>query len=328
MRDDGVGVEVAAPGAVRGVGVGLRQPRGVRTQRPVDEQVTGQPGRAGRRTQLNGLRGGAHWLAPVADDLHAVVDVAQLLPVTQAPDLGARALVDRDDAVGGGGVEGREAGAAALVGGEQLPCGRAHPVVGVVDQGLLIGVPGRVGEPGDPSAQPGGGQRAVHVDAGQIHRPLADDRVELGGAGGDRIRPAGLIPAVPPDQLVGVRGGGACRCGDQLQAVRPGGRAAQIQPDQAQPGLGEVHVGVDERGGDETAGQVDEVGVGELVPADRIAAQPGDHPVAHRHRGRVGVAGAVDTAPAQQGGHQRQTTGCADPAASVVGSAGCRCARR
>ncbi|EUA39458.1 putative amidohydrolase [Mycobacterium avium subsp. avium 2285 (R)] len=43
MRLDGVGVQVAGPGAVGRVGVRLAQPGGAGPERPVDEQVAGQP---------------------------------------------------------------------------------------------------------------------------------------------------------------------------------------------------------------------------------------------------------------------------------------------
>ena len=73
------GVEVGVAAAVRGVGVRLVQPRGARPERAVDEQVAGQSAGAGRR------RAGSRpapavgdGLAPVADDLDAVLDAAQL----------------------------------------------------------------------------------------------------------------------------------------------------------------------------------------------------------------------------------------------------------
>ena len=105
VRGDRVDVEVGVAATLRGVAVGLVQPRGARAERAVDEQVAGQPTGAGAIDQVARLVGGGHGFAPVADDLDAVVDVAHLVPVVEAADVGACAFVHRDDAEGGRGVE-------------------------------------------------------------------------------------------------------------------------------------------------------------------------------------------------------------------------------
>ena len=85
---DRVGVEVAVAATVGRVGVRLVQPGGARAERAVDEQVAGQPARAGGVDQLARLVGGGHRLAPVADDFDTVVDATNLVPVVEAADFG------------------------------------------------------------------------------------------------------------------------------------------------------------------------------------------------------------------------------------------------
>ena len=92
------------------------QPRGARAQRAVDEQVAGQPVGAGVVDQVRGRFTRGHRLAPVADDLDAVVDVAQLAPVVEAADVGAGAFVYRDDAGCGREVERGDPGPVPLRG--------------------------------------------------------------------------------------------------------------------------------------------------------------------------------------------------------------------
>ena len=63
---------------------------------------------------------------------------------------------------------------------------------------------------------------------------------------------------------------------------------------------------VDERGRDEAAVEVDDLGVRELGAADVVAAQPDDDAVADGHRGGVRHGRAVDPAVEQQR-RQRQS---------------------
>ena len=110
---DGVGVQIAGSGVVRGIPVRLMQPGRTRSQGAVDEQVTGQPGRAGVVENRARLRRAAHRLAPVADHLDAGGPGAQgpqFAPIVQSADLGTGAFVHRDDAGRCGGSERREPG--------------------------------------------------------------------------------------------------------------------------------------------------------------------------------------------------------------------------
>ncbi|CAG6911625.1 hypothetical protein PICSAR104_03149 [Mycobacterium avium subsp. paratuberculosis] len=305
MRLDGVGVQVAGPGAVGRVGVRLAQPGGAGPERPVDEQVAGQPPGAGGLDQRPRVGGGAHRLTPVADDLRTVVEGPQLQPVVHAADLGSGAFVHRHDAGRRGGTQRRGAGFGELLGGQQVPRGGPDQMVGVADQRPVRAETGGRRELGDPPPQPGGGQRGVHVHPGQVGRPVAEHGVQVGGAGRGALRPRRFVPAVSPDRPARVGGGVV---GDQLQAVGAGAGRAQIQPAQGQAGGGQMDVTVHEAGRDETAVEVLDVGIGEQAAADVVAAQPGDDTAAEGHRGRVrrrrGVHPAVD-----QQGHRCRSVG-------------------
>ncbi len=165
-------------------------------------------------------------------------------------------------------------------------------------QRSLLVEPGRRSEAVDAPAQAGRCQRRMDVDPGQVGGPGTDDRVEVRGVRRRVLRPRRLVPAVAPDRLAGV---GRRVVGDQLQAVLLRRRGAQIKAGERQPGRGEMDVAVDERRCDEAAGEVDDLGMGELVAADVVAAEPDHDTVAHRHRGGVGVRRAVHAAVEQQG---------------------------
>jgi len=75
---DDLGIQVAGPDAIRSVGVGLVQPRGVRSEGAVDEQITRQPAGSRLLHQRAGLGGGSHRLTPITDDLNAVVEGMKL----------------------------------------------------------------------------------------------------------------------------------------------------------------------------------------------------------------------------------------------------------
>ena len=139
MGFDGLGVEVAGAGAVRGVGVRLVQPGGARSERAVDEQVTGQPAGPGLVHQRARLCGRGYRLTPVADHLDAVVEGAQLQPVVQPADLGAGAFVHRDDPGRGGGVQRRCPGFGQLFGGQQVAGDGPDQVMRVAGQRPLQG---------------------------------------------------------------------------------------------------------------------------------------------------------------------------------------------
>ncbi len=203
MCRDGLRVQVAGPTVV-GVAVRIVQPSGTRPQRAVDEQVAGQPGRAGVVEQRAGLRRGAHRLAPVADHLDTVgagAQGAQLTPVVQAADLRAGAFVHRDNPIRGRGVQRSQPGFDALALGQQVTCGGADPVVGVGDQRALLVESGRRRQSVDTLPQTGGCQRRVHIDPGQVGGPIAEHGVEVRGGRRGVLRPRRLIPPVAPDRL-------------------------------------------------------------------------------------------------------------------------------
>ena len=135
----------------------------------------------------------------------------------------------------------------------------------------------------------------MHVDAGEIHRETTGGTVEVGGGG--RPRPGGVVPAVAPHRLARVRGD---ILGEQSQAVVDAGRGTQVQAGDPQTGRGQVHMAVDEGRRDEGAGQVGLFGVGKLLQAHLVAAQPRHHAVTHRHRRGLRVRRAVHAAVDQQ----------------------------
>src|SRR5690606_9660759 len=120
---------------------------------------------------------------PVADDVDAVLDTADLVPVLEAADVGARAFVHRDDAQRGRRVQRCRAGLASLLDGQQAAGDGTHAVMSVAAQRLLGGVSGGVGQVGGEPAQCAGRGRGVDVDAGQVGGPVADGGVEVIGAG-------------------------------------------------------------------------------------------------------------------------------------------------
>ncbi|SHW51934.1 Uncharacterised protein [Mycobacteroides abscessus subsp. abscessus] len=230
---------------------------------------------------------------------------AQVGPVVEAADLGAGALVHRDDAVAGGQVERGALGVAALRRAEQIAGRGAHAVVGVGGQRSLCGEARGVGEPGHQLPQAGRRDGRVHVDPGQVGGPAAEDAVEVSGGRDDALGPAGFVPAVAPDDAVRVLRGVFGQQGQQVWQRR---RGTEVEPDHGEPGGGQVHVAVDERRRHERALEVDDGGVGVQRPADVIGTEPGHHAVADRDRGGVGRRRAVDTTAQQQrrrkGGHE------------------------
>ena len=308
MVVDGVVVQVSDAGAVGSIRVGVAQPGGARAERTVDEQITRESAGAGFGQQCAGLRGGGHRLAPVADHLDTVGGVAQFLPVLCAADIGSRALVDRDDAGRGGGIQGRPAGVGALRDGEQAARFGADEVVGGCRQRPLRVEAGGRRQARHPPAQRTGGRRGVHVYSGQIHGDPAHHGVEIGGARRlcDTVRgPVRVVPAVPPHRLPGMRGD---VCGKQSQQMLKAGGLGEVKAGDPQAGGGDVDVAVDERRCYESPVQIDGLGIRELSPADRVATQPGDHAVAHRHRSGVRVRRAVHQPVQQKCGHRVSVT--------------------
>jgi hypothetical protein len=138
-----------------------------------------------------------------------VVVAAQLAPVVEATDLRARAFVHGGDADGRGRVEGSLPGLRALCCGQPIACRSTHAVVCIGGQRPPVADTRR-------AAQRRRRRGRVHVDTGQIREPVADDGVHVGGTRRDTLGPAGLIPAVSPDDAVGA---GAGERGEQFEAV-------------------------------------------------------------------------------------------------------------
>jgi len=207
------------------VGVRLAEPRGVRSQRAVDEQVTGKAAGAGPRKQVGGFVRACHRFAPVADDLDTVLDVPKLSPVGESTDVRPGAFVDGNDAQRGSGVERGDARLRSLSRGEQGTRRGTHLVMRVGGQRGLRMKPDAVGEVRCQPAQRRRGHRRVDVDPGHIRGPVADRSVDIVGGRADRTRPGRLVPTVGPERAVGV---GAGVVGEQPKAILAGFRGAQV----------------------------------------------------------------------------------------------------
>ncbi len=121
-------------------------------------------------------------------------------------------------------------------------------------------------------------QRRVAVDACQRHRPTAGRSCKLPRCR-QRPVPAMRVPPVAPDHsarvVLGVQGHG-------LQQLGAGAHCPQVQPQQGQPGRGEVDVTVDERGSDRAAGEVEVFFVGRGL--GWVVAHPCDPTATNQHR--------------------------------------------
>ena len=192
------------------------------------------------------------------------------------------------------------AGFGALVGRQQVPGGGAHQVVGV------------------------GGQRPLRVEAGrgrQVRRqpPQAPwtrarsaRRRGPGRRAGHRPRRrgrrcsaravSGQDDSSQPCPQTGSSGWARGVVGEQSAgSARASVAARRSSPAERQAGGGDMDVAVDERRRDETAVEIDDLGVGKHAAADVVAAQPRHDAVADGHRGRVGLGRAVHPAVDQQG---------------------------
>ena len=241
---------------------GAAEPRGVRAERAVDEQVAAECVRTGRGEQGGGVVGGADRLAPVSAHLDTVVDARAVRGSRRAADLGSAAFVHGDDAVRGGVVERGACGPRLVAAAVSRGAGRgAHQVVGC------------------------GGERALRVEARRAcraRRAAARSAVEaaaecasirprytgrpgatassssVGGRGGSGQR--GLVPAVAPDHRVVA---GARRTPlQQGGAVSRFAAPVRSRPVSGEPVRGDMHVGVDEGRCDERAVEIDDLGVG------------------------------------------------------------------
>ncbi len=123
VRFDAVYVKVAGADAVGGVRVGLVQPGGARPERPVDEQITGQPSSPGLGHQVTGLGRRGHGLTPVPDHLDSVLECTQPRPVVEPADFRTGAFVHGDDAGRGYGLQRHGPGVGKLDVGQEVACG-------------------------------------------------------------------------------------------------------------------------------------------------------------------------------------------------------------
>ena len=116
MRRNRVGVEIRVAATVRRrrCRAGAATRCGSRARRRRTGRRPAHVRRCGRSTPSR-LRGAAHRFTPVADDLDAVLDATNLVPIGQAADVRTRALVHRDDAEGGRGIQRGQLGPRAAV---------------------------------------------------------------------------------------------------------------------------------------------------------------------------------------------------------------------
>ena len=288
---------------VRRVGVRLGQAGGVRAEGAVHEQVAGRADRAEVAHPVEVGRG-AHRLGPVAEHPYPGLlggQRQQSGQVVRGGDLRARALVDRADAHRRRVGQRRALGRAPLRRSDGGVRGGADRVVRRAGE-RAVGVEAvEHRDAGAPRQRGGGRQRGVHVGAAEVGGPATGGGVEFGAGRRAPLGPAGLVPAVAEQDLVGRAGGGVR--GDPGQRVGQPGRGGQVEAGQRQPGGGQVHVRVGERRGDQRAREVDHLvhRVGEAVRG-ALGADPGDGTAVGDHGGGEGVGGAVDGAAAQQHG--------------------------
>lgn len=236
VRGDGLLVEV--PHAVRRcVRVRRVQQRGAAAERTVDEEVARQAVGARALDDRARVLRVAGRLAPVAAHVDPVSEGAEEREVALARDVGTAALVHGGDAGGGRGVEGRGLGGGDLRVGERREGRRADGVVGGGGERTVGRETGEALQARDERPQGGAGLRGVLVDAGRVDEAVL---VEVGAL--ERTLPVGVVPAPGDD---GGAGGGGERGLQRLRAAR------EVGAGEREPRRGEVHMGVDERRGDE-----------------------------------------------------------------------------
>ena len=254
--------------------------------------------------------GVADRLSPVATHLDRVVEVGEGQEVVEPTDVGAAVLVHGHHTPGGGEVERAPLGAGAVCRGEQLPGRAPDQVVRLGGQRLLRVIAGGLLQVRDQAAQRGGGHRGMLVDAGQIDRAVVGHRVEFRGRREPPVvgigpRPGGIVPPESPEDLAVVEAG--YRSADPGQTVPTTGGVVEGQPQEREPGRGEVDVRVDEGGCHEPAAQVGDVRVGVQRPSDVVTTDPHHHAVGDGNRGRIGHGcGVHGSAEEQFGRHGGQ----------------------
>ena len=265
------------------VGVGVRRRAGDAVCEPIDavgEQVAGGAQRAELRARATPPSAGE--LAPVADDLRA--------------------------GLGGGQREQRGRSSAPAMSGPDSSCSRPTPSAARVLAGgplqRLGAAPGvidsratrrttwwasRVRCPDSRPAGLGRAPRARRRAAPRRPRPSArrsgrgrptppyDARSSSWRVGG---RCSGQVVSSQPWPSTTPPRAGAAGGLDPPQAVGQAGRAGEVEPGQGQPGRGGVHVGVDERRGDQRAGEVDHLVGRRAATGWRVVADPGDRAAA------------------------------------------------
>ena len=219
-------------------------------------------------------------LAPVGHDLRPVAALPRrdhVPDVVLRADVRAGVLVHEADAGRSGGGERGVDVAAPVRGADALVEGGARRVVR-----LARHQPG-VAPAGQVARARGGGQRrgdhrGVAVDAGHVDHPAVRRTVQLGRGEGAPLGPAGLVPGVHVQRAaLSLPGAGL----HPAQRHGEGRCVQQVDPGEALAGLGQVHVRVHERGGDQRTVELDD-----LVDRRRRAPPPPRRTRSRRSRSR------------------------------------------
>ena len=96
----------------------------------------------------------------------------------------------------------------------------------------------------------------MDVDPGEVHRATRSGPVELRRRRRARVGPGRLVPTEAEDDGVGAR---AYVGRQRLEHLLPTGGFGQVEPGEAEPGLGQMDVRVDERGRHQPAAEVDDL---------------------------------------------------------------------
>src|SRR5699024_1422155 len=110
-----------------------------------------------------------------------------------------------------------------------------------------------------------------------------------------RVLPGRFVPAVCDEYFAG--GGGLGDVGEQIVA---GVHLGEVEAGQVESGVGGVHVGVGEGGGDECALEVDDVGIRVQHVSGGVLADPGDGVVGDGHCCRACGTCCVNASTHQQ----------------------------
>src|SRR5664279_1334857 len=296
--------EVAHPTVARRVVVRPAEGGGSGPDRTVDGEVAAEGVRTALEKDAARLRGVGERSGEIAPDRDRAVQREQRRQVGPPRGAVGRALVYLDDAVRRRGAQERELRRGSLTRRKPLPGNGSDGGVG-----LLRDRPGgRPAGEARPVRDRGGQRRAdlrrMHVHPGQVGGTVADGEIQLRAGRRTVFRPSGVLPPVPPQHTVGVPRG---ELTDGGQALRQRAGAGQVEAGQREPGLGGVHVRVDESRDHQRTAEIDDP-IGGAEQSDGVlATDPADRRTGHGKSGGVGIGGGMDPAAAEQGeGHRRQ----------------------